>query len=267
MRVTRSRTTSQAAAHRAMPVMGAMLVMAVMLIILAAAPAALAAQSGPESRMPPALLQAQAETSLIYARPVGEFADHVRRGFGLAIGVTVPLWQDSPLSIRWEGGGINYGSETREVCISATVGCRIRLDLRTSNDIIFTGLGPQLSLPYGPVRPYVGGTVGVTYFATSSSLKGLGDHHSFAQTTNHDDLIVAYGASGGVRVALPTRRVPVLLNVGGRYHANGRAEYLTKGDITDRPDGSIVISPRRSEANLVSWYAGISIGVPRPAGQ
>ena len=58
-------------------------------------------------------------------------------------------------------------------------------------------------------------------------------------------------------------RVPIDLNLGARYHENGRVEYLTKGDIVDNPDGSVTMYPVLSEANLMSYHFGVSIGIPR----
>jgi hypothetical protein len=54
----------------------------------------------------------------------------------------------------------------------------------------------------------------------------------------------------------------VLLDLGATFHRNGEATYLRKGSIRDLPDGSVVISPIRSEANFVTYRIGISIGVP-----
>ncbi len=48
-----------------------------------------------------------------------------------------------------------------------------------------------------------------------------------------------------------TGRTPVWLDFGVERHENGVAEFLTKGDIIDHPDGSITVLPNRSEANLV----------------
>ena len=39
--------------------------------------------------------------------------------------------------------------------------------------------------------------------------------------------------------------------------------YLTEGDIQDNPDGSITLFPVVSEANLVSYRLGVTIGIPR----
>jgi hypothetical protein len=51
------------------------------------------------------------------------------------------------------------------------------------------------------------------------------------------------------------------LDLGADYHHNGTASYLREGDIVDQPDGSIVIYPRRTEANLWSFRLGVSVGL------
>jgi hypothetical protein len=75
--------------------------------------------------------------------------------------------------------------------------------------------------------------------------------------------VFALTGGGGVLIPLfAMRRTPVLLDLGATFHRNGEATYLRKGSIRDLPDGSIVISPLRSEANFVTYRIGISIGVP-----
>jgi hypothetical protein len=46
-----------------------------------------------------------------------------------------------------------------------------------------------------------------------------------------------------------------------RYHGNGEVEYLTEGGIIDHPDGSITLNPIRSQANLLTFTIGGSVGV------
>jgi hypothetical protein len=197
----------------------------------------------------------------MYARPVGEFHDYVKHGGGLNINVVFPVMRESPLALRADGGFIVYGSETRRVCFSSTVGCRILLDLTTTNSIAYINIGPQLMLPAGPVRPYVNAAIGGTYFGTTSSIEGSNDDEDFASTTNFDDLTFAWNAGGGLLIRLGGAPAsPVLLDLAVRYHGNGEAEYLKEGDITDNPDGSITITPTRSEANLLSFQIGVSIG-------
>ncbi|NIQ54829.1 MAG: hypothetical protein GWN71_16020, partial [Gammaproteobacteria bacterium] len=45
----------------------------------------------------------------------------------------------------------------------------------TSNTILYGGVGPQVMVPTGPVRPYANLGVGFGWFATTSSLEGTGD--------------------------------------------------------------------------------------------
>jgi hypothetical protein len=49
-------------------------------------------------------------------------------------------------------------------------------------------------------------------------------------------------------------------DLGVRYHGNGEVEYLKEGDIQDNPDGTITITPTRSEANLLTFQIGVQIG-------
>jgi hypothetical protein len=236
-------------------------VMAAVLLAAVMAPQPAGAQVEPDETGPVVL---RAETSLIYASPTGEFASNIDRGFGIGAAAIVPVAGDGVFSLVLDGGFINYGNERREVCISATVGCRIRVDLNTSNNIFFLGFGPQLAITAGPVTPYIRGTAGLSYFGTHSSLSGTREQQSFASTQNHDDVVFSLGAGSGLRIDLPVSRVPVQLTLGARYHANGQAEYLRRGDIQDLPDGSIVLNPQRTEANLVSYHLGVTVGLRQP---
>lgn len=198
----------------------------------------------------------------MYARPVGEFRDYVKHGGGLNIAIAWPVTRANPLALRADGGFIVYGSETRRVCFSSTVGCRVLLDLTTTNSIAYLNVGPQLMLPSGSVRPYVNAAIGGAYFGTTSSLEGTSSDETIASTTNFDDVTFSWNAGGGLLIRLggrPDR--PILLDAGARYHGNGEVEYLKKGDITDNPDGSITINPTRSAANLLTFQIGVSMGV------
>jgi hypothetical protein len=209
----------------------------------------------------PLPVRAFAGGGLMVAQPVGEFSDFIGAGFGAGGHFLVKLDRRGILGFRADGGFIVYGHERQRVCLSTTVGCRIEVDLTTTNNIVFASIGPQLSVPAGAVQPYVNASMGFSYFATSSSISdtGIGDDEDFS-TTNFDDGTFAWQAGTGLRIPLRTR-TPVLLDVGARYNTNGRVEYLRKGDIIDNPDGSITLTPQRSEANLVTWLIGVSVGI------
>jgi hypothetical protein len=119
----------------------------------------------------------------LYGMPVGEFRDYVRQGFGLGGHVVYALDPAGVVAVRADLGFLNYGNETRRVCLSATVGCRITVDLTTNNNIFGGSAGLQLQAPRGPVRPYANAGIGFSYFGTESSVRGTGNNQDFARTT------------------------------------------------------------------------------------
>jgi opacity protein-like surface antigen len=220
--------------------------------------------------LPPAALDAQYVDggvrghlggSVLIGVPVGEFAENVGTGYGLG---GFGSWAFDPqgvASIRLDLGFLNYGRETIRICV--TTPCRVTGDLTTSNNIVFGGLGPQITVGgRGPVRAYGTASVGFAYFATTSSVEGSNNNGDpFASDTNFDDATFAWTAGGGVQIRVSNGVKPVYLDFGARYHGNGEAEYLRKGDITDLPDGSVIINPRRSDTNLWTIRVGVSVGL------
>jgi opacity protein-like surface antigen len=200
---------------------------------------------------------------VLVAQPVGEFSDYVSVGFGAGAQALFRLDPAGIVSLRADLGFVNYGNERRRVCFSATVGCRVLLDLTTSNNILLLGFGPHLEAPTRFVRPFVHAGIGGSYFATTSSLRGSGSSDDFASTTNFDDLTFAWLAGAGLNVPVGRGATPLNLQLAARYHSNGQVEYLRRGDIEDNPDGSITITPTRSNANLITWQIGISTVIGR----
>jgi hypothetical protein len=195
--------------------------------------------------------------SLAVAQPLGEFDDYIGIGGGLAGGVMYQLSANGPFAIRGDFGYILYGSEKKRIHPFP----RLEGDITTNNSIVFAGIGPQLMVPDGLVRPYVGGSVGLAYFFTQSSLDGITTgSESILETTNFDDVTFAYTGSAGVYIPLRRGLKPISLDIGARYHGNGRARYLREGSIQDNPDNSITIDPIESETNLLTWHLGIAVG-------
>ncbi|MDX1568597.1 MAG: hypothetical protein R3223_12400 [Longimicrobiales bacterium] len=204
---------------------------------------------------------------LWFAQPRGEFADYVDSGFGLDLNARIAFDEAGVVSLRGDLGFLQYGRETRQVCFSATVGCRILLDLTTSNDIFVGGIGPEVAIPGRTLRPYLFGTIGFTYFSTRSSLEGTSGTEEIAETENFGDGTLAWVGGGGMDIRLSRGRVPVDLDLGVEYHSNGSAEYLREGDIIDNPDGSITLLPTKSETNFTTFRIGVRVGIPRDTGE
>jgi hypothetical protein len=199
------------------------------------------------------------------AQPLGEFADYVGVGGGLEGFFRVALDERGIVSLRLQAGFLNYGSETKRVCLSQTVGCRIQVDLSTWNNIVLGGLGPEIAVPVGRVRLYGNATAGFGYFSTYSSVEGTSTEEPFASTTNYEDGGFAWTAGGGIAVLVASPKgVPISIDLGVSRHSNGRREYLTEGGITDLPDGSIVLDVNRSRADLLLWRIGVSVGIRQP---
>lgn len=196
---------------------------------------------------------------LNYGRPVGDFYDYVEQGWGFD---AFFRWNADPkgiLSLRVEGGYLSYGRETKRVPLSSTIGGRILVDLTTSNNIVWLGLGPQLTLPVPYLRPYVNATAGFSYFFTESSVEGSNNNNEpFASTKNYDDATFAWGAGGGLLIPFNTRSGEVAIDLGARFHGNGQVRYLREGSIVDLPGGGIEINPIQSEANLVTFRLGVA---------
>jgi len=237
----------------------AVLVAASLFLPAGAAAQVLSARPGQPA---PGPVRAQAGGAVFVAQPVGEFDDYVDVGFGLGGHLLVRLDPAGVVSLRVDGGFVNYGRESKRVCLSTTVGCRVQVDLVTSNDILFGAIGPQLAVPSGPLRPYVNGGIGLSYFATTSSVRGVSDAEDFASTRNFGDVTLTWSAGGGLYIPLRIGSTPFAIDLGARYLLNGEVEYLREGGIEDHPDGSITLHPTRSEANLLVWQIGVSVGIP-----
>lgn len=199
---------------------------------------------------------------LSIAQPVHEFREYVANGVG---GSGYLLWrldQEGVLGLRADVGGVIYGRETQRVPI---VSGRITGRLTTTNNIIWAGLGPQLMVPRGPVRPYVNAAAGFSVFSTQSTLRRRDTDEELASDNNKTDGTWAWSGGGGVLLRVAPG---FALDVGARYHANGSVEYLRRGGIVERPDGSVQLNPIRSRTDLWTWHVGLALGIgARPGGR
>jgi len=228
--------------------------------LMVVAPSFASAQDNPvreeeENRRPIGAVGA----SFSYGRPVGDFLRYVHEGFGLD---AFFRWNADPqgvFSLKLDGGFLVYGSETKRVPLSTTVGGRILVDLTTDNNIAWMGFGPQLTFPTGSFRPYANASIGFSYFWTQSSVEGSDDAFDFANTTNFSDVAFRYGFGWGVLIPFQSGRTEWAIDMGAIYHGNGQVLYLREGGITDLPDGSIILHPIRSDANLLTYRLGFSV--------
>lgn len=197
---------------------------------------------------------------VLQMRPVGEFRQFVGLSYGVGGDALLRLDRRGFLALRTELGWIDYGEESKRVPLSPTIGGRVQVDVKTTNQILLFGFGPQLSLPSGFIRPYTGATFGLTHFFTTSGVEGSDDSFDFANTTNHSTTKVAWTGNSGLYVPLHYGETPVLLDVGVRYVGSGRMSYLRKGSIVDLGDNRIGVTTITSETRFLAYRVGVKIG-------
>jgi len=191
------------------------------------------------------------------AQPLGELNEQIDVGGGVGAHFLFQPARRIPFAFRADLGYIVYGHETRRFRPFP----RIEADLDTDHGIFFAGIGPQFMIPSGVLRPYITGSVGLSYFATKSSIEGRNaEGEDLLNTTNFDDVTFAYTGAAGLYIPVRKGLRPISIDLGARYHGNGRAEYLREGSITDNPDNSVSFTPIRSQANLITYQIGLTVG-------
>ncbi len=199
---------------------------------------------------------------LLVAQPKGEFATQLdTEGFGINVAGLFRLDREGLFSIRGDIGGMQYGSETFNMPYLPITG-RVSLDVETTNNAYWGSIGPQITVPAGPVQPYLNAAVGIMGLVTSTSVRGSHSDYEYASTNNSDDVTSAWIFGGGMYVPFG-RTNSWKLHVGARYFYGGEATYLKEGDIQDNPDGSITLFPRTSKTDQVTWQLGVAYTFPR----
>ncbi len=202
-------------------------------------------------------LRFQAGGDLDLALPQGEFGEFVQAGYGVGGWIALNLDRHGTVALRLDGNYLIYGQENRRRPLSPTVPF-IDVNVSTSNNIYSLGIGPLISLGNGPVKPYLIGSAGFSYFATESSVSGTSNSTAFAKSTNFDDFTFSWSGGGGLRIRVSNKWNPVFIDLGAEYHRNGEARYLREGSIRDNGNGTISITPIQSETNLVLLKLGVS---------
>jgi opacity protein-like surface antigen len=199
--------------------------------------------------------------TFIQSRPVGDFQKNIGLGYGANLTYLFRLDREGFLSLRGDAGIAVYGGEHFYAPLSPTVGGRIQVKVSTTNNVIPLSFGPQISWPYGPLRPYLNAGLGAHYFFTESSIQGTDDEYEFANTTNQSDWTSAWVFGGGLYAPIYEGKTKVSLDLGVQYYKGGRAQYLRPGSITDLPNAQIAIQPLESDTHMLLVRLGVRIGI------
>jgi hypothetical protein len=193
--------------------------------------------------------------ALEVGQPVGDFKQQVSNAVGLQAHFLLRLDRRGSTALRLQGGWLNYGHESQQVCLGATPGCRIEANVSTTNNIFSLSVGPEFSVPLGVFRLYGHGLVGVSRFSTLSALGGGILPDFVAADQNFGEAGIFWSGGGGIQMSINKH---ASLDFGVAYQGHGRREYLTEGGITDNPDGSLNFDVKRSAADLFAIRIGFS---------
>jgi hypothetical protein len=194
--------------------------------------------------------------SLQVGQARGQFADYVDYGGGVGGYLVVRPNRGGPFGVRLDLMYLNYGSQTHSYPLVPGV----VVDVTTDNQIFQIALGPQLTIGQGALQAYGFGTVGGSFFSTTSGVEGTDQNNQqFASTTNHADATFSGEFGGGLLVRLKRGSPMILLDIGSRYLKNGQVTYVTKERVTISGN-QLLVNPVHSDANLIVYHLGVAIG-------
>jgi hypothetical protein len=199
------------------------------------------------------------------AIPRGEFSSNVGTGLGLTGDLSFRLVPSGWLGLRIDGGVIWYGHESHtETVVLRSV--PVELEVTTENTIVQGAIGPQLYFAGYPLTARLYGLVGMSRFATTSSVsfksEDLEDSDVHLESTNHlSDWTPSLTIGGGIRWTFFGDRDGFLAGVGldVEWRGHGTTRYLVEGSITE-VDGRAEFTPLESRADFFLISLGVWIG-------
>jgi hypothetical protein len=205
-------------------------------LFLAAAPLSLRAQIDDDAGRPRNLLS----VGLTAGRSSGALREHVGDGLGGSFRSVRRLDRRGLLGLRMEGGALLHDHQ------STTVDGTPGAEMSTSNTFVFAGVGPQVQVPDGPVRPYAHAFAGLHYLWTRTDQRGPGaDDREVEITATYEDDAWAWG--GGAGAYVPVRR-GTMLDLGVTWRAGGEAVYLVHAT-----------GPIRGKTDLLVAHLGVTL--------
>ncbi|HEY0780480.1 MAG TPA: hypothetical protein VGD56_21165 [Gemmatirosa sp.] len=204
-----------------------------------------------------------AGVSVAVSQPLGDFRRGGRVGFGVAGFASISADPVGILGLRLEGGAQNYGTTSLRTAQPGFGFSTTQLRQTTSNDIFWLGVGPQVTLPIGPIHPYGFATVGAANFSTTSSLQYAlyGDPYGYNrqfQSTDLSNWALARAAGGGVRVRLGRAAGgAAYVDAGVRWQRVNDVSYLTPGAVPAGIDPTTLAL--RGRADFATYHLGVSV--------
>lgn len=227
-----------------------------------------------------------------FAVPVGDFAYEANLGWGGGLGALVYLHQERLAALRIEGSLISFGDESfgydwdDDVFYAEDGGERHYGEDHdgygggSSNYLGSIGVGPQVYLASGTIRPYVFGTVGMSYFSArqgfSSSYAGIEDGeiepYPLYVEPDFDEWNLSLKGGAGLSVLLSSGARPWSMDMSASYQNMGSSGYFIgtdfdepgipegHGRFRDRDYGD-AFAPMPNRSSQLTFRFGVSVGV------
>jgi hypothetical protein len=175
--------------------------------------------------------------------PNGQFADLVDSGFQIQGHVSAPIWRRGLLGIRLQGGWANMGLRRREQRLLVNQ-IPIDVTVKTKQEVVHLGLGPQAMFPLGPMGGHAYGTVGAVNFATDTEVyldPDSGEDIPLSTTDQHSSWDVDFCVGFGLHF--------YFVALDAAWHFRGATEYLPIVVIPE-DDPAAIIEPVKGKANF-----------------
>ena len=136
------------------------------------------------------------------------------------------------------------------------------VEVHTYNAMV--GLHGRLraQLPSHRFQPYADGLFGFTNIYTTSEVKGedgCDEGCRLGSESQSSDFVLSNGAGAGVMIKLASRGRAPRQDVGVRYLAGGRADYLTEGSVR-AGGGQVIRDFSRARTDRFGFYLGAVVG-------
>jgi hypothetical protein len=190
--------------------------------------------------------QAQVELTeggyIVFGFPTGDWADVAGFSMGLdGTNITRPD-PDKPFAVRSSMGWAFNFSNTSDVP-QANLASGTSLDLQTSNNSLWFGVGPEFGKPAGATRPFVFATAGFNIYWTNSKLEGMVGTQPYSANVGSTSTVFAWSAGAGLRKDM--KKAPGgKVELSAEYHSGIGHKYVLPSEVTS--SGSSVLWDRKS---------------------
>lgn len=162
--------------------------------------------------------------------PMGDWSKVAGAAMGLDGTNIVRLNSTGPLCVR-SSLGWEYNFSRKVSVPQSQLGPGDQLEIQTSNNTVWFGLGPELSKPTGDARAFVFGTVGFNINWTNGGLDGTVGGLRYSANVGATSTVFAWSAGAGLRKMMkgaPGGKI----ELSGEYRSGTGHNYLLPGDVS-----------------------------------